>query len=170
VVSLQLSRGIPLHRVHAELLEIRTPRNEEAHHVGLPHYPVATDFSESSKDVGFVETLRHPNAAMYVARLVVPDPLNLPWVVEGAGMDFIELQRTWMADARRELTQLLTARAVDPAKVKGTVALGTPAVEVIRHAAQWKADLIVVGSHGRGTMGRLLLGSVAEGAARGGCP
>ena len=32
----------------------------------------------------------------------------------------------------------------------------------MRHAAQWKADLIVVGSHGRGTMGRLLVGSVAQ--------
>ena len=43
-----------------------------------------------------------------------PTPLNLPWVVEGAGMDFIELQRTWMADARRELTQLLTAARSTP--------------------------------------------------------
>jgi hypothetical protein len=31
---------------------------------------------EAKELVGFVETLRHPNAAMYVARLVVPDPLN----------------------------------------------------------------------------------------------
>jgi nucleotide-binding universal stress UspA family protein len=55
--------------------------------------------------------------------------------------------------------------------VKGTVALGTPQVEIIRHAGHWKADLIVVGSHGRGTMGRLLLGSVAQKVLHeAGCP
>ena len=124
---------------------------------------IATDFSESSQEAFDVALgiARDTGSDVHVL-YVVPDPLNLPWVVEGAGMDFIELQRTWMADARRELTQLLMARAVDLAKVKGTVALGTPAGEIIRHAAHWNADLIVVGSHGRGTMGRLLLGSVAQ--------
>ena len=133
---------------------------------------VATDFSESSQEAFDVAlgNARDTGADVH-ALYVVPDPLNLPWVVEGAGMDFIELQRTWMADARRELTQMLTARAVDPAKVKATVALGTPAVEIIRHAAHWKADLIVVGSHGRGTMGRLLIGSVAQKVLHeAGCP
>jgi nucleotide-binding universal stress UspA family protein len=124
---------------------------------------VATDFSESSQEAFDVALgIARDTGADVHALYVVPDPLNMPWVVEGAGMDFIELQRTWKADAKRELTQLLTARAVDPAKVKGTVALGTPAVEILRHATHWKADLIVVGSHGRGTMGRLLLGSVAQ--------
>ena len=133
---------------------------------------VATDFSESSQDAFDVALgiARDAGADVHVL-YVVPDPLNLPWVVEGAGMDFIELQRTWMTDARRELAQLLTSRTVDPAKVKGTVALGAPAPEIIRHAAQWKADLIVVGSHGRGTMGRLLLGSVAQKVLHeAGCP
>ena len=133
---------------------------------------VATDFSESSQEAFDVALgIARDTGAHVHALYVVPDPLNLPWVVEGAGMDFIELRRTWMADARRELTQLLTARAVDPAKVKATVALGTPAVEILRHAAHWKADLIVVGSHGRGTMGRLLLGSVAQKVLhQAGCP
>jgi nucleotide-binding universal stress UspA family protein len=133
---------------------------------------VATDFSESSQEAFAVALgIARDTGAEVHALYVVPDPLNLPWVVEGAGMDFIELQRTWMADARRELTQLLTAHSVDPAKVKATVALGTPAVEIIRHAAHWKADLIVVGSHGRGTMGRLLIGSVAQKVLHeAGCP
>ena len=133
---------------------------------------VATDFSESSQEAFDVALgIARDTGADVHALYVVPDPLNLPWVVEGAGMDFIELQRTWMADARRELTQMLAARAVDPAKVKATAALGTPAVEIIRHAAHWKADLIVVGSHGRGTMGRLLIGSVAQKVLHeAGCP
>jgi nucleotide-binding universal stress UspA family protein len=34
-------------------------------------------------------------------------------------------------------------------------------------AQQWQADLIVIGTHGRSGLSRLLLGSVAEGLARG---
>ena len=34
-------------------------------------------------------------------------------------------------------------------------------------AQQWRADLIVIGTHGRSGLSRLLLGSVAEGVARG---
>jgi len=34
-------------------------------------------------------------------------------------------------------------------------------------ARKWGADLIVIGTHGRSGLGRLLLGSVAEGVARG---
>jgi len=34
-------------------------------------------------------------------------------------------------------------------------------------AQKWGADLIVIGTHGRSGLGRLLLGSVAEGVARG---
>lgn len=34
--------------------------------------------------------------------------------------------------------------------------------QLIEYARKWKADLIVVGSHGRGFWGRLIVGSVAD--------
>jgi nucleotide-binding universal stress UspA family protein len=39
---------------------------------------------------------------------------------------------------------------------------GTPANEIARLAQQEQAELIVMGSHGRGGLARLLVGSVAE--------
>ena len=42
------------------------------------------------------------------------------------------------------------------------VAEGEPAREILRAAEDWHADLIVLGTHGRGTLGRLLLGSTAD--------
>jgi len=43
---------------------------------------------------------------------------------------------------------------------------GSPLTEVVKAAKDWPADLIVIGSHGRGGITRALLGSVAEGVMR----
>ena len=43
---------------------------------------------------------------------------------------------------------------------------GDPRFAIVDYAAQWKADLLVLGSHGRKGLGRLLIGSVAEYVAR----
>ena len=42
------------------------------------------------------------------------------------------------------------------------VSMGTPEQILLETAKDWKADLIVVGSHGRGFWGRMLLGSVTD--------
>ena len=39
---------------------------------------------------------------------------------------------------------------------------GWPATDLITQADEWKADLVVVGSHGRSALGRLILGSVSK--------
>jgi len=48
-------------------------------------------------------------------------------------------------------------------RITGGVSVGSPARELVNKADQWKPDLIVVGSHGRLGMGRLVLGSVSQG-------
>jgi nucleotide-binding universal stress UspA family protein len=50
-------------------------------------------------------------------------------------------------------------------RVHSEAATGSPAAEVIRRAEEWKARLIVTGSHGRSGLGRLLLGSVSQAIA-----
>ena len=56
-------------------------------------------------------------------------------------------------------------------KVVARQAYASPAHEIVRVAAEVEADLIVVGTHGRRNIPRLLLGSVAELTVRlAGCP
>ena len=48
------------------------------------------------------------------------------------------------------------------AKITTAVAMDFPERYIVESAKDWKADLIVVGSHGRGFWGRLTLGSVSN--------
>lgn len=56
-------------------------------------------------------------------------------------------------------------------KAEVHMAVGRPAQEIIWAAAHFDVDLVVLGSHGRRGLGRLLMGSVSEKVARlAGCP
>lgn len=46
--------------------------------------------------------------------------------------------------------------------IETEVRQGTPVAEILAAAADWRADVLVVGTHGRGGFERLVLGSVAE--------
>jgi nucleotide-binding universal stress UspA family protein len=50
--------------------------------------------------------------------------------------------------------------------VETTVLEGSPSREIVRYAEEQDCDLIVMGTHGRGGIDRLLLGSVAERVVR----
>ena len=43
---------------------------------------------------------------------------------------------------------------------------GSPAGQIVAAAEQWEADLIVMGTHARGRLGRFLLGSTADSVIR----
>lgn len=66
--------------------------------------------------------------------------------------------RKLINDFRKRLPQPLTALEF--------VQIGSPLAEIVNAAKDWPADLIVIGSHGRGGIKRALLGSVAEGVMR----
>ena len=67
-------------------------------------------------------------------------------------------------EALDDVTQVATDRGVP---VETEMAEGSPAREIIRTADRQDCDLIVMGTHGRGGLDRLLLGSVAEKVVRG---
>jgi nucleotide-binding universal stress UspA family protein len=61
-----------------------------------------------------------------------------------------------------EAVEKLKAGSGESLKVDSEIIPGSPRAALIDEAARWKADLIVVGSHGYPTWERFLLGSVSQ--------
>ena len=101
---------------------------------------------------------------------VVDSPYNYPDALYGQVTGDMEpVRREW-----REAGEEILARAAASARARRVAADSTPresdgrrvGAAVVEAAQRWGADLIVVGTHGRRGLNRLLLGSVAEGLAR----
>ena len=62
----------------------------------------------------------------------------------------------------RDLRRVLTARRASDVKVEISMRKGNVVQEILAQARTSRSDLVVIGTHGRGGVQRLVLGSVAE--------
>jgi len=70
-------------------------------------------------------------------------------------------------NSERILKMLEDVKPTDPSvPFAHRLTIGDPAGEIVRIAGEEKAEMIVMGTHGRTGMTRLLMGSVAEGVVR----
>jgi nucleotide-binding universal stress UspA family protein len=76
-----------------------------------------------------------------------------------------ELAAMAKEEAARVLRGFRQRKSLEPAILE-FLEVGKPAEEIVKAAKSWPADLIVIGSHGRSGVNRVLLGSVAEAVAR----
>jgi nucleotide-binding universal stress UspA family protein len=84
------------------------------------------------------------------------------------GTDPIEAQVRVVREAEEYLDSVATRLARTGAKgVKTSVWYGSAAAAIVEAARVGKVDMIVMGTHGRSGLGRLVLGSVAESVLRG---
>jgi nucleotide-binding universal stress UspA family protein len=70
-----------------------------------------------------------------------------------------EMAATFVADAKKMVTDKFSAGEFP---INTEILRGPPDQQILDKAKEWNADVIVVGSHGRGFWGRLL-GSVSSG-------
>jgi nucleotide-binding universal stress UspA family protein len=67
---------------------------------------------------------------------------------------------------RAQIEGLLARSGVDPRRARIVIGKGQPADVILERACRGDVDLIVMGTHGRTGLQRLLVGSVAEGVLR----
>jgi nucleotide-binding universal stress UspA family protein len=134
----------------------------------LKNILVATDFSEAS-DTALAygrELAGRFGAALHVLHVAE----NIYITTFGAETYCAvapNLQRQVEDDARAQLDALLidSDRSGPPAKPI-VMTSSSPAFAIIDYAAEGGIDLIVMGTHGRGALAHLLMGSVAEKVVR----
>jgi nucleotide-binding universal stress UspA family protein len=81
-----------------------------------------------------------------------------------------DLLRADADTAVARVREIATKRCTSPGPavpVRTAVLEGSPSREIVRYAETEECDLVVMGTHGRGGIDRLLLGSVAESVVRG---
>jgi nucleotide-binding universal stress UspA family protein len=133
---------------------------------------VGEDYSQNSNDVreaacGFAGTLSNVSIHLvHVVKVTKQQPLagmNGPPAISASAdpkaLDDLQAEKGEL----KELTQRTAATiAGTGARVFGHLRIGHPAREIVQIASDLSADLIVVGTHGRTGMKKLLLGSVAQ--------
>ena len=128
---------------------------------------VPTDFSEPA---GAALTWAATLAKEFEGRLyllhVVPEPYAYPWGTELSTLPLNDILAQSEQAAQERLSHLAAETGLPPERVTTRAVIGTPVDQVLGCIADEHIDLVVLGTHGRGMVGHLLLGSVAERVVR----
>jgi nucleotide-binding universal stress UspA family protein len=83
------------------------------------------------------------------------------------GIDVVAMQQEVDAAGRKQLDAIVTPDTRHTLDVETVLRTSnSPADEIVTYAREASIDLIVLGTHGRGGMAHMLLGSVAERVVR----
>jgi nucleotide-binding universal stress UspA family protein len=136
--------------------------------IALKNILVATDFSEpSDAALAYGRALaRTFGATLHVVHVVDTVP-TLVYGAEAYAVSMPELQQEIEDTARKQLADLLVDNDRPPLPARPVVLTSNaPAAAIVGYAKGERIDLIVAGTHGRGGVAHLLMGSVAERVVR----
>jgi len=121
----------------------------------------AVDFSPVSEKVAeYARSLAALlNATIVVIHVVPSGPVYADFGIPLASTETVGT--TMVAEGEKTLAEFVERRFSD-VEARGKVASGDFAEEILRCAKDEHADMIIIGTHGRKGVGRLLFGSVAE--------
>ncbi len=128
----------------------------------------ATDFSENSKWAltYALSFARKYEARLFILHVIQPPsyPLGMYAEISFDAMD--EFSRSMAEAAGKEMKRLRETELGDFQNYEILMITGTPFLEIIKTARGKKADLIVLGTHGRTGLDHVLFGSTAEKVVR----
>ena len=123
----------------------------------------AVDFSEASLAAfrKASEMARFGASRLYVLHTIEARPVvsSLPGIDE-AGEMAVELEEK--ATAALESLVASSASALKGVRLTTEVTAGRAFVEILNHARDWQADLIVIGATGAASLEQIVVGSTAE--------
>lgn len=129
---------------------------------GIRRILLATDLSPASEGAALqaLDLAHDLVAELLIVSVIDPGTLRLPGGRFGARVDQV---RTSREAAAQDLVSRGRAAGV---RVNFLIWEGDPGESIVEAARSEQVDLVVVGSHGRGSMGRFFIGSVSDHVVR----
>lgn len=133
---------------------------------------VPTDFSACADQalqyaLGLARTL---GAEVQIVHCATTPDYQIPNLVSpamsAAAANMVEQLRRLYEAAQQEMAELVARNQDKGVAISGLNVDGPPDEGIVRQATSWGADVIIIGSHGRRGVSRVLLGSVAERVVR----
>lgn len=123
---------------------------------------IATDFSAGAT-MAMQRAAHLPLAAGAKVTLLHVQPANLPARLSGSAIRYAADELT---DSVSAFIAMAEAAGQANLVVSGKVANGSAAKEILRHAGLRKAELIIIGRHGRRLLDTLVIGTTAQSVTR----
>ncbi len=123
----------------------------------------ATDFSSASTAAlkRAIVMAKADRAHLIVANVMTPPSLALPGEGYISPSLYEDLETSTRAQAQKRLNAIVARARKAGARASGLLLEGVPHERVARAARAKKADLLVIGTHGRTGLAKFFLGSVA---------
>ena len=121
-----------------------------------------TDFSECAAEAQAVavDLARKLEAELVFVQVLVEAPLYSEGFISRRQVQTVyDAQRKWTEEKLEARAEQLRQSGI---KTSWRVQAGAPHEEIVRTAEEEHADMIVMGTHGRSGLNRMVLGSVAE--------
>ncbi|HYG80791.1 MAG TPA: universal stress protein [Pyrinomonadaceae bacterium] len=127
-----------------------------------------TDFSEcASYALSYAtELARDAGAKIVCVHVIEPVMPTVGYTGITEPLPIADISEQMEDSAERELPKVAGCEECAGLEVEEVIAHGDPATEIVRAAAEHGCDLIVISSHGRTGLGRILFGSTAEAVVR----
>jgi len=125
-----------------------------------------TDISEGSAHaIPFVTDLtRHYRARLYIIHVMYDVARATGWYVPHMSMD--ELYRDIEANAKKEIEKCCVEDLRGYKDIEYKILKGVPHEEILKFAEENAVDLIIMGTHSRKGLDRVIFGSTAERVVR----
>jgi nucleotide-binding universal stress UspA family protein len=126
-----------------------------------------TDFSEPSYEAikAAKELALYFQAELFLIHVITPTPF-IPEIPSVAAPRLLIAEQEIESYAKKSLGKLVEKFELKNRPVHLMVLVGNPADEIVRIANEEKVDVIVIATHGRTGLNRLIFGSVAERTVR----
>jgi nucleotide-binding universal stress UspA family protein len=139
---------------------------EDSIMIALKRILVPTDFSETSLSaIRYARALAEAFGASIDYLHVVEDAALYGWTGDGYIPDLNGLREGLRKGAQTQLEKIVS-ECGGKSGGKTVTKYGNPFLEIVRYAKEYEIDLIILGTHGRGAIAHMLMGSVAEKVVR----